>query len=122
MLLVRRFYKSWGSPDNWECGRIECHGDAHCDKLTYQKWTVLGPMGLFQKPAKPPGPAAVEARRRASLWACRKKGRKLLKMREPGRNDMLAGNSCVLSSAPEKRCGLSGDSGLRGQVTARVVV
>jgi hypothetical protein len=47
-------------------------------------------MGLFQKPAKPPGPAAVVARRRPFACAGRKKGRKLLKMREPGRNDMIA--------------------------------
>jgi hypothetical protein len=47
-------------------------------------------MGLFQNFAKPvsSGPAAVLTRRRAfARW---KKGRKVLKMREPGRNDMMA--------------------------------
>ena len=56
----------------------------------YQKCTVLGPMGLSQNFAKPAGsaPAAVLTRRRAfARW---KKGRKALKMREPGRNDMIA--------------------------------
>lgn len=64
-------------------------------EAAYQKWTVLGPMGLFQNFWKPAGSApAVEAWRRAfARW---KKGRKELKMREPGRNDMMA--SCVLDS------------------------
>jgi hypothetical protein len=59
-------------------------------RAAYQKWTVLGPIGLFQNLAKPAGsaPAAVLTRRRAfARW---KKGRKVLKMREPGRNDMIA--------------------------------
>jgi hypothetical protein len=47
-------------------------------------------MGEFQKRAKPAGsaPAAVLTRRRA-FHGWRKKGLKELKMREPGRNDML---------------------------------
>ena len=56
----------------------------------YQKCTVLGPMGLFQNFWKPEAsaPAAVLTRRRAfARW---KKGRKEVKMREPGRNDMFA--------------------------------
>jgi hypothetical protein len=60
-------------------------------KEAYQKCTVLGPIGLFQNLAKPAGsaPAAVLTRRRAfARW---KKGRKVLKMREPGRNDMTVG-------------------------------
>jgi hypothetical protein len=58
-------------------------------------------MGLFQKPAKPPGPAAVDARRRASACPDRKNGRKLLKMREPGRKDMIAAFSlCVPRLGP----------------------
>jgi hypothetical protein len=47
-------------------------------------------MGLSQNFAKPAGsaPVAVLTRRRAfARW---KKGRKALKMREPGRNDMVA--------------------------------
>jgi hypothetical protein len=70
-------------------GRIEGEG-------AYQKCTVLGPMGLFQKRAKPEGsaPAAVFTPRRAfARW---KKGRKVLKMREPGRNDMTANFSFAL--------------------------
>jgi len=51
-------------------------------------------MGLFQNFAKPAGsavPAAVLTLRRAfARW---KKGRKALKMRDPGRNDMMAGRS-----------------------------
>jgi hypothetical protein len=78
-----------------ELQRIACeHGDSI--EEAYQKWTVLGPMGLFQNLAKPAGsaPAAVLTLRRAfARW---KKGRKVLKMREPGRNDMMA--SCVLYS------------------------
>lgn len=64
---------------------------------TYQKCTVLGPIGLFQNLWKPAGsgPAAVFTRRRAfARW---KKGRKALKMREPGRNDMMAGVGSVHS-------------------------
>ena len=50
----------------------------------------MGPIGLFQNFAKPvsSGPAAAVFTRRRALarW---KKGRKLEKMREPGRNDMI---------------------------------
>jgi hypothetical protein len=70
-------------------GRIEGEG-------AYQKCTVLGPMGLFQNLAKPAGsaPAAVFTPRRAfARW---KKGRKVLKMREPGRKDMTADFSFAL--------------------------
>lgn len=65
--------------------------DEEAWRQAYQKCTVLGPMGLFQNFAKPVGSAlaAVLTRRRAfARW---KKGRKELKMREPGRNDMIAG-------------------------------
>ena len=67
---------------------------AHCRPRsrgsTYQKCTVLGPMGLFQNFAKPAcsGAAAVWLLRRSNGW--RNMGRKALKMREPGRNDMAA--------------------------------
>lgn len=74
--------------------RGECAGW----EFAYQKCTVLGPMGLFQNFAKPAGsaaPAAVLTPRRAfARW---KKGRKALKMRDPGRNDMMA--VCLLSQA-----------------------
>jgi hypothetical protein len=58
------------------------------EEQTYQKCTVLGPTGLLQNFAKPPssGAADVPTRRRSS--GCRNSGRKLLKMRAPGRNDM----------------------------------
>jgi hypothetical protein len=73
-------------------------------------------MGLFQKPAKPPGPAAVEARRRASACPARKKGRKLLKMREPGRNDMIAVSSLRCPRVGPGEGGWKGEG--RGTVTA----
>jgi hypothetical protein len=65
-------------------------------------------MGLFQKPAKPPGPAAVVACRRPFACAGRKKGRKLLKMREPGRNDMVAVSILYSLSAHVRDGELSG--------------
>lgn len=52
---------------------------------THQKCTVLGPTGLFHSFWKPDCSGAA-----VDWFLCwRKKGRKALKMREPGRNDMV---------------------------------